>query len=61
MADAKLIDLALEYRYETARAYLVHDGKQDHWLPKSQVEMHEEGKAHIFVVPEWLAKEKGLI
>lgn len=61
MPDPKLIDLALEYRYETARAYLVNDGHQDIWLPKSQVEMHEEGKAHIFTMPEWLASTKGLI
>lgn len=58
---AKLIDLALELRYQTALAFLVHDGHQDVWLPKSQVDLHEEGKSCVFVMPEWLAKAKGLI
>ena len=60
--DSLLIDLALEVRHETARAYLVSDdGKTEHWLPKSLVELHEEGKVMIFTMPEWLAQREGLI
>jgi hypothetical protein len=57
--DAKIIDIAAELRHETARAYLVHDGRQDVWLPKSLVEYDERDK--VFTMPEWLAQDKGLI
>ncbi len=56
--DHKIIDLALEYRHETALAYLVHDGHKDVWLPKSLVEY--DGQS-IFTMPEWLGKREGLI
>lgn len=59
MRDKKIVDLALEYRHETARAYLVHDGHQDVWLPKSLVEYDERDK--VFTMPEWLAQKNGLI
>ena len=58
MSDSKLIDLAVEIRHETANAFLVHDGHRDVWLPKSQTERNSDG---TFTLPEWLAKEKGLI
>lgn len=53
-----LVDIAAQLRHETVNAYLVYDGKQEVWLPKSQCEY--DGK-HIFTMPEWLAKTKGLI
>ena len=67
----KLIDIAAELRHETDKAYLVYDGRSEIkkgdtapselriWLPKSQVEYNEHDK--IFVMPEWLALEKGFI
>lgn len=58
MPDSKLTDIAAELRHETPRAYLVYDGAQEVWLPKSQCEMNDDG---TFTLPEWLAKEKGLI
>ena len=58
MTDPKLIDIAAELRHETAKAYLVHDGAREVWLPKSMVERSTDG---VFVMPEWLAKDKGLI
>ncbi len=56
--DHKIINLALEYRYQTALAYLVHDGHKDVWLPKSLVEYDDKT---TFTMPEWLAKREGLI
>lgn len=56
--DSRLTDIAAELRHETARAFLVWDGDQEVWLPKSQVERNADG---TFTLPEWLAKEKGLI
>jgi len=56
-----LVDLALQVRHETALAYLVYDGKQEQWLPKSHVEKHVGAGTTIFTMPEWMAKAKGLI
>ncbi len=56
-----LVDIACFVRMETPRAFLINDGRREVWVPKSQVEMHDEGKNHICVMPEWLAKEKELI
>lgn len=47
---------------ETEHAYRIHDGDRYHWLPKSQVEVTKGlDRMAEFSVPEWLAKEKGLI
>lgn len=53
-----LIDIAGAARSETDKAILFDDGTQTVWLPKSQVEDNEDG---TYAMPEWLAKEKGLI
>lgn len=55
--DSKLTDIAVELRHETPRAYLVFDGAREVWLPKSQCEFADG----TVTLPEWLAKEKGLI
>jgi hypothetical protein len=64
-----LHDLTLILKAQTAKAIGVIDpakpelnNGQPIWLPKSQVEF-EHGKAGTVVVtiPEWLAKDKGLI
>lgn len=66
---ARLTDIAVVLHRETDRAVLVSDGIGDAvWLPKSQVgidrtnERFERGR-HVVTItlPEWLAKEKGLI
>lgn len=54
-----LVDIAGELRHETERAFLLFDGARTVWLPKSQVEHHPQDG--VFVMPEWLAKEKELI
>jgi hypothetical protein len=53
-----LIEVALEVRHETARAWLVSDGGEPVWLPKSQCENNDDG---TFTMPEWLATEKGFV
>ena len=52
-----LIDIACEVRRETERAFLIFDGANEVWLPKTLVEI-EDGAA---TMPEWLALDKGLI
>lgn len=58
MPDSKLTDIMAEPRHETPRAWLIFDGGTQVWLPKSQAERNDDG---TFTLPEWLAKEKGLI
>lgn len=61
-----IIDIAAVQRAETDKAYGVDAGMVSlktgepvlTWLPKSQVENNRDG---TFAIPEWLAKEKGLI
>jgi hypothetical protein len=55
--DAKLCDVAVELRHETHGAFLIFDGARTVWVPKSQVE-YADG---VCTMPEWLAKEKGLL
>jgi hypothetical protein len=59
--DTKLCDVAVLLKHETMKAYLVNDGANDVWLPKSMVEVDGTGSNAIVTMPEWLAKEKGLL
>lgn len=51
------IEVAGEVRRETDAAFLFFDGTREVWVPKSQV---TEGNGGL-IMPEWLAKDKGLI
>jgi hypothetical protein len=56
----KLVDLTLDLKHETEKAYLVWTGKKGQdpvWVAKSLVE--RDGR--IFTMPTWLAEERGLI
>ena len=44
---------------ETDMAWLVVIDDDEVWLPKSRCDIDNE--SHVADVPEWLAKEKGLI
>ncbi len=55
----ELEDIAGEVQGETEKAYRFYDGSITVWLPKSQCEWDDRDK--IMTMPEWLAKEKGLI
>ena len=60
--DKKMIEFYFEIEHETEKAYLVSDGENKIWLPKSQVEVIKELKEGAeFEIPEWLAKDKGLV
>ena len=53
-----LVDLAAEIKLETEKAFLLDFGAVEAWVPKSQVQDNEDG---TFTMPEWIAKDKGLI
>jgi hypothetical protein len=58
MGKKELIDIAAQIKIETAKEFLLFDGKTEEWVPKSQVEDNGDG---TFTMPEWLAKDKGFI
>lgn len=62
-----LVDIAGVLHHETDKAILFSDTaaeKDAVWIPKSQCEYARDGGRDNFVtvtMPEWLAKDKGLI
>lgn len=58
-----LVDVTVMLKAETAKAYLVYDSDPSDavWVPKSQCEIEESNKTWTLTLPEWLAKDKGLI
>lgn len=63
MSKSQLYDASFEFLHETPSAILVTDdgGKTKHWLPKSQIEYETRGNVVEVTMPQWLAKEKGII
>jgi hypothetical protein len=59
MSDIRLVDIAAELRHETLKAYLIFDGDEEVWVPKSLAEYDKDNG--IFTMPEWLAKKLELI
>ena len=56
---SKLYDFSATVLVETDKAFRLDDGEHEpFWVPKSQVEDNDDG---TFTMPEWLAKEKGII
>ena len=58
-----MIEITLEVHHETDEAYLVSDGGEREWIPKSQVKVLAEIGENLIEVemPEWLACDKGFI
>jgi hypothetical protein len=63
-ARSDLIDLTVGLEFESPKAVRVNDGIKTAWLPLSQIEIERDqpkpGFAKI-TLPEWLARDKGLI
>lgn len=59
------VTLELTWIAETEAAMLVEDeGGTRYWLPKSQIDWetgYNTGHKFEFIIPEWLAIEKGLV
>lgn len=62
-----LVEIFVIVEHETANAILVDAGTDEScWIPKSQISAEEivtkrGQKSGQITIPEWLAKEKGLI
>ena len=58
------IEICLEIKKETEKAFLVTGGDVEEWLPKSQIELDQnggEGDTVIITMPEWMAEKKEFI
>jgi hypothetical protein len=57
------VEFYAELRKETDRGYCFYDGANEFWLPKSQVVILQRmrGGNVQAAVPEWLAKNEGII
>jgi hypothetical protein len=66
MAQKSLVDVEVdEVEIETEKAIMVSDGYKNVWIPRSQIadtsEVQGKGDRGNLRIPEWLAKDKGLI
>ena len=63
--EAETIEVSVTFKRFTAHSVMVNDGDRDVWLPLSQVDYDfcdtDEGEVIELLMPEWLAKEKGMI
>ncbi len=58
VGKSDLVDIAGEIRLQTEKAIQFYDGKVTVWLPRSQIEIGDDGTV---AVPSWLAKKCGLL
>ena len=58
-----MIEFTAEILHETDKAYLLSDGTNEFWIPKSQIETARciKDMNWEFEIPEWLALDKGII
>ena len=58
-----IIEVAVDVKAKTDKAYLVTDGTVEEWIPRSMIEdeCEENGEISSIFIPEWLAQKKGLI
>ena len=68
-----LVDIECEIAQEREKAIAITDGTETvweghtrpslkwFWLPRSQITVAQDGTRTIVTLPQWLAKEKGLI
>ena len=59
----EFVEIAVEVRVKTAKAWLCFDGKTEAWIPLSQIDDYCEnkGKVTTIFVAQWIAHEKGFI
>ena len=63
-SEKELVDITGEIYIETEKAVLFSDegdAINAVWLPRSLIEIHQDGKKVTIVMPVWLAKEKEFV
>jgi RNase P/RNase MRP subunit p29 len=58
MSNDEMVEISAELVRETDKSFLLNDGDREVWVPKSRCNWI--GK-HLWEMPEWLAKDRGLI
>ena len=66
LENKEFVEIACQVRFKTDRAVLIHDGTREVWIPHSMIEDPEPeamnvGEHITLLIPEWIAKEKGLL
>lgn len=68
MARSEPVEVSVEVKAKTASAFLVSDGSVDVWIPFSLIDeestLDQEAKVGDtgeLLIPEWKAKQEGLI
>lgn len=66
LESKEYVEISCEVRIKTDKAILINDGANEAWIPRSQIEDPDPedmqiGETIILLIPEWIAKEKGLI
>lgn len=58
-----MVEIAVDVMLRRDKAWLVNDGKYEVWIPVSMIDDYceEKGEVSSIFIPEWLAKDKGLI
>ena len=60
----EVIEVIVDVKKETEKAFLVFDGSTEAWIPKVLIENIDDcvvGKSSYITIPEWIALEKELI
>lgn len=59
------VEFCGEIKRETDKAFMVFDGQNEIWMPKSMIQSKRQigynRSDFVFEIPEWLAKEKGIV
>jgi len=61
----RMVEVEVEVKIERPASVLVTDGEVDVWIPKSLIgetsDVQGEGDSGMLLIPEWKAKDAGLI
>lgn len=58
------IEISVEVRAKTPKAWLCYDGKIEDWVPVSQINdycQERDGTITSIFISEWMAEQKGFI
>ena len=62
MGKKDSVTVTVKMKHETDKAYLVTDGDNEVWVPKSHGELELiSGDTYELTLPEWIAEAKSLI
>lgn len=59
----EFVEIAVDVRVKTDRAWLCFDGKTEAWVPLSQIDDYceEKGRITSVFISQWIAHQKGFL